>query len=141
MLLHGNLASWKSSLYYKAVETHLRPVTIRNEACVSRHIRSSASDESCLGAAGRLLSQFKTFFFAIIFNLLIFLYQFCLLILETQALPDVKTSPTHIFHVVLNPILLQVRRSLSSVEPLCRVHVGLFKVVSVDLQLVIRVGA
>lgn len=50
-------------------------------------------------------------------------------------------STTHIFHVVLDPVLLEVGRCLSSVEPLSRVHVRLLKVVPVDLQLVIRVGA
>lgn len=47
---------------------------------------------------------------------------------------------THIFHVVLDSVLLQVGRRLCSVEPLGRVHVRLLKVVPVDLQLVVRVG-
>lgn len=48
---------------------------------------------------------------------------------------------THIFHVVLYPILLEVGGCLCSVEPLCGIHVCLLKVVPVDLQLVIWVGA
>lgn len=50
-------------------------------------------------------------------------------------------AQTHIFHVVLDSILLQVGRSLRSVEPLSRIHIRLLKVVSVDLQLVVGVGA
>lgn len=50
-------------------------------------------------------------------------------------------SHTHIFHVVLDPVLLQVGGRLCSVEPLSRVHIRLLKVVPVDLQLVVRVGA
>lgn len=48
---------------------------------------------------------------------------------------------THIFHVVLDSVLLEVSRCLCSIEPLCRIHISLFKVVPVDLQFVIRVGA
>lgn len=48
---------------------------------------------------------------------------------------------TYIFHVVLDTVLLQVGRRLSSVEPLCRVQVGFLKVIPVDLQLVLRVRA
>lgn len=47
---------------------------------------------------------------------------------------------THIFHVVLDSVLLQVGRRLCSVEPLGRVHVCLLKIVPVDLQLVVGVG-
>lgn len=50
-------------------------------------------------------------------------------------------SHTHIFHVVLDSILLKVGGCLCSVEPLSRIHVRLLKVVPVDLQLVIGVGA
>lgn len=48
---------------------------------------------------------------------------------------------THIFHVVLDPVLLQVGGRLCPVEPLSRIHVRLLKVIPVDLQLVVRVGA
>lgn len=52
-----------------------------------------------------------------------------------------SVSHTHIFHVVLDPILLEVGGRLCPVEPLGRIHVRLLKVVPVDLQLVVRVGA
>lgn len=48
---------------------------------------------------------------------------------------------THIFHIVLDPILLEVGGCLCPVKPLSRIHICLLKVVPVDLQLVIRVGA
>ena len=48
---------------------------------------------------------------------------------------------THIFHVVLHSVLLKVGWCLCSVEPLSRVHISFLKVVPVDLQLVVRVGA
>lgn len=50
-------------------------------------------------------------------------------------------TATHIFHVVLNPVLLEVGWCLCSVEPLSGIHVGLLKVIPVDLQLVVGVGA
>lgn len=52
-----------------------------------------------------------------------------------------QITHTHIFHIVLDPILLEVGRCLSSVEPLSRIHVCFLKVVPVNLQLVFRVGA
>lgn len=55
--------------------------------------------------------------------------------------PASSFTETHIFHVVLDAVLVEVGRCLSSVEPLGGVHVCLLKVVSVDLQLVFRVGA
>lgn len=48
---------------------------------------------------------------------------------------------THIFHVVLNAVLLQVRRCLSLVESLCGIQIGFLKILSVDLQFVISIGA
>ncbi len=45
----------------------------------------------------------------------------------------------YIFHVVLDAVLLQVGRSLCPVKPLCRVQVRFFKVIPVDLQLVLWV--
>lgn len=68
-------------------------------------------------------------------------------LVQTQACTYIWTvsdgfpASTHIFHVVLDPVLLEVRRRLGSVEPLRGVHVGLLKVVPVDLQLVFGVGA
>ena len=50
-------------------------------------------------------------------------------------------TQTHIFHVVLDSILLKVGRCLCSVEPLSRIHIRLLKVVPVDLQLVVGIGA
>lgn len=50
----------------------------------------------------------------------------------------IERSP-YIFHVVLDSVLLQVGGGLCSVEPLGGVHVGLLKVLSVNLQLVVRV--
>lgn len=47
----------------------------------------------------------------------------------------------YIFHIVLDTILLQVRRCLCSVKPLCGVQVRLLKVIPVDLQLVLQVRA
>lgn len=54
---------------------------------------------------------------------------------------NTASTQTHIFHVVLDSVLLKVGRRLRSVEPLSRIHVGLLEVVPVDLQLVVGVGA
>lgn len=53
--------------------------------------------------------------------------------------PTLSSTATYIFHIVLDAVLLQVGWSLCSVKPLCGVQVGFFKVIPVDLQLVLWV--
>lgn len=52
-----------------------------------------------------------------------------------------ESSDAYIFHVVLHAILLQVGGRLCPVESLSGIQVRLLKVVPVDLQFVLRVGA
>lgn len=51
------------------------------------------------------------------------------------------STDTHIFHIVLHAVLLQVRRCLSLVEPLCGIQIRFLEILSVDLQFVVSIGA